>query len=88
MSGELFQEWVDELDIKFLAQKRKVALVVDNCPAHPEVENLKVIKLVFLLPSTISKTQPLDQGGNSKFKGKVRSFGCNRHASSIVVYSI
>ena len=39
MSGELFQEWVEELDNKFLAKKRKVALVIENCPAHPEVES-------------------------------------------------
>ena len=35
---------------------RKVALIIDNCPAH---NNLKAIELVFLSPSTTSKTQPV-----------------------------
>ena len=70
MSGELFQEWVEELDNKFLAKKRKVAHVVDNCPAHPKVENLKAIGLVFLPPNTISKTQPMDQGVIRSLKAK------------------
>ena len=62
MSDGLFQEWVEGLNNEFLAQKRKVALVVDNCPSDLEVENLKAIKLVFLPPKTTSKTQPMDQG--------------------------
>ena len=28
---------------------RNVALVIDNCPAHPHIENLKAIKLFFYL---------------------------------------
>ena len=83
MSGELFQEWVEAPDNKFLAQKRKVALVIDNCPAHPDVENLIAIKFVFLPPNTTTKTQPMDQGGNPKFKGKVpNSFGAEIHQSN------
>ena len=70
MSGELFQEWVEGLDNKFLAQKRKV---VDNCPSHLEVENLKAIKLVFLPPNTTSKTQPMDQGVIRSLKAKYRT---------------
>ena len=70
MSGELFQEWVEGLDNKFLAQKRKVALVVDNCPSHLEVENLNAIKLVFLSLNTTSKTQPMDQGVIRSLKAK------------------
>ncbi len=62
MDGDLFKEWVKELDSKFVAEKRKVAVLVDNCPAHPEVTELKAINLVFLPPNTTSKTQPMDQG--------------------------
>ena len=51
-----------EIDQKFLAEKRKIALVVYNCPAHPEVEGIKAIDLIFLPPNTTSKTQPMDQG--------------------------
>ena len=41
MSGELFEDWVHELDQKFAVSKRKIALIIDNCTAHPHVENLK-----------------------------------------------
>ena len=70
MSRDLFQEWVEGLDNKFLAQKRKVALVVDNCLSHREVENLKAINLVFLPPNTTSKTRPMDQGVIPSIKAK------------------
>ena len=41
------QEWVRELDRKFASEGRSIALVIDNCPAHPHIENLKSIKLFF-----------------------------------------
>ena len=41
---------------------REMTLVIDHCHAHPQIENLKSIKL-FLLPlNTTSTTQPMDQG--------------------------
>ena len=45
MGGDLFKEWVKELDRKFVAEGRKVALLVDNCPVHPEVTDIKAINL-------------------------------------------
>ena len=63
MDGTLFEEWLHELDRKFEMQERKVFMIVDNCPAHPEVSGLKAINLQFLQPSTTSCTQPMDQGG-------------------------
>ena len=62
MDGVLFEEWVREIDRKFDAEGRKIALVIDNCPAHPDIENLKAINLFFLPPNTTSQTQPMDQG--------------------------
>ena len=61
--GTLFDEWLHELDHKFEMQRRKVVMIVNNCPAHPEVSGLKAINLQFLQPSTTSCTQPMDQGG-------------------------
>ena len=55
MDGKLFEEWLRELD-------RKFAFVIDNCPAHPCIDNPKAMKLYFLPPNTTSKTQPMDQG--------------------------
>ena len=72
MDGILFEEWVRELDRKFSSEGRNVALVIDNCPAHPQIENLKAIKLFFLPPKTTSKTQPMDQGVIRSLKAKYR----------------
>lgn len=62
MDGTLFEEWLHELDRKFEMQGRNVVMIVDNCPAHPEVSGLKAINLQFLPPNTTSCTQPMDQG--------------------------
>ena len=62
MDGTLFEEWLRELDRKFEMQGRKIVMIVDDCPAHPEVSGLKAIHLQFLPPNTTSCTQPMDQG--------------------------
>ena len=72
MSSFLFDEWVKELDKKFEKENRKVVLIVDNCPAHPIVDGLKAIKLVFLPPNTTSKNQPMDQSVIRSPKAKDR----------------
>ena len=46
----------------FTRQKRKVALILDNCTGHPN------IKLIFLPPNTTSVTQPMNQGTITSFK--------------------
>ena len=56
MSGELFKDWVHEVDQKFTVSRRTVALIMDNCTAHPHVENLKWVQLIFLPPNTTSHT--------------------------------
>ena len=62
MDSEISSDYVRKLDTKFDAEGRKIVLIIDNCPAHPNVDNLKAIQLVFLSPNTTSKTQPMDQG--------------------------
>ena len=63
MAGELFEDWVHELDRKFAAEsKRKIALIINNCTAHPHVQNLKWVELIFLSPNTTSHIQPMDHG--------------------------
>ena len=62
MDSVLFEEWVRDLSKKFQAKDRQVALIIDNCPAHPNIENLSHVKLVFLPPNTTSVSQPMDQG--------------------------
>ena len=57
MDSVLFEEWIREMDTKFTKEKKKVALIIDNCPAHPTIDNLKSIELIFLPPNTTSKLQ-------------------------------
>ena len=79
MSGELFEDWVHELDQKFVLSKRKIPLIIDNCTAHPHVENLKwVFELIFLPPNTTSHTQPMDQGIIQALKAKYCSLAVRK----------
>ena len=50
MTSYLFEEWVRELDRKFQCEYRKIALRVDNCLAHPDINDLKATELVFVPP--------------------------------------
>ena len=50
MDSVLFEEWVRDINKKFQAEGRKVALIIDNCLAHPIIENLSHVKLVCLAP--------------------------------------
>ena len=61
MDSELFKEWVREQDRKFAPECCKVALVIDNWTAHPNIENLKSITHYSLPPNTASCLQPMDQ---------------------------
>ena len=58
----LFEEWLQKLDRKFLHKGRSIELIVDNCRAHPCLDRLRAIKLVFLPPNTTGVLQPCDQG--------------------------
>ena len=78
MTAELFEEWVRELDRKFSAAKRKIALIIDSCTAHPHVEQLASIELIFLPPNTTSHTQPMDQGVIRALKAKYRSLAVRK----------
>ena len=48
MNSDIFEKWVCKLYRKFKLENRKTALIIDNCPAHPHVNDLKAIELVFL----------------------------------------
>ena len=72
MNGDIFRDWLKKLDSRFHLQKRKVAMILDNCSAHPHVQDLRAIKLVFLPPNTTSVTQPMDQGIIQNFKVQYR----------------
>ena len=64
MDSTLFEEWVRELFqnsfVKFQKENRKIALVIDNCPAHSTIADLSNVKLIFLPPNTTSVSQPMN----------------------------
>lgn len=64
MTGEIFGNWIKAIDKEMKAQKRKIVMFVDNCPAHPPAigKTLKNVELVFFPPNATAKLQPMDQG--------------------------
>ena len=62
MTGEILATVLMELNQQLFASNRSVLLIMDNAGCHPD--NLKVkftnIRVIFLLPNTTSKLQPLD----------------------------
>ena len=62
MTSVVFEEWLQKLDARLTQSKRKIALFVENCTAHPHVQSLQSIELIFLPPNTTSEIQPCDQG--------------------------
>ena len=78
MDGNLFTEWVRQLDNKFVAEGRKIALIIHNCP------RIDAVDLIFLPPDTTSKTQPLDQGVIRSLKAHCRAKVVKRYTVSIV----
>ncbi|KAK3759236.1 hypothetical protein RRG08_054955 [Elysia crispata] len=69
MTSSIFEKWLR----KFVLQGRSVAMVVDNCPAHTHIDDLRSIKLVFLPPNTTSHLQPCDQGIINSLKHHYRA---------------
>ena len=49
MTSEIFTDWLRNLDRNLQKKKRKIAMVVENCPAHPRARSLKNIELCFFL---------------------------------------
>ena len=83
MDCALFTEWVMELDRQFVAEKRNVALLIDNCRAHPTVEGLKAISLFFLPPNKTSVTQPMDQGIIRSLKAQDRTISIRQFVVAV-----
>ncbi|GBM45232.1 Tigger transposable element-derived protein 4 [Araneus ventricosus] len=68
MTGHIYEKWLRDLDRRFLSEKRKFLLIVDNCSAHVGVSDLKAIGVEFLPPNVTSILQPMDQGVINSFK--------------------
>ncbi len=75
MTSDIFRRWLQKQNRFFARRQRKIAMVLDNCPAHPNIQDtLTHIKLVYLPPNTTSVTQPLDQGIIRNFKCYYRRY--------------
>lgn len=72
MTASIFENYLREWDSKLQNQKKKIALILDNCTAHPNL-TFKNIQLFFLPPNTTSIIQPLDQGIIKTFKTYYRT---------------
>ena len=73
VDSTLFENWVRELDNQLEKENRKVALIIDNCTAHPDIGGLKAIDLFLLPPNTTSALQPMDQGVIRSLKARYRT---------------
>lgn len=63
MTSKLFEEWVRALDAKMGCANRKILLLLDRCPAHPQnIQTLRNVTIKFLPANCTSKLQPLDLG--------------------------
>ena len=61
-----------------VGRQRSCLKLIDNCTAHPHVEQLASIELIFLPPNTTSHTQPMDQGVIRALKAKYRSLAVRK----------
>ncbi|XP_067936827.1 tigger transposable element-derived protein 6-like [Watersipora subatra] len=72
MVSDIFQTWVRDFDRRMTRKYRKVLLIIDNCPAHPTLNGLMSIRLLFTPANTTSVLQPMDQGIIRTFKSYYR----------------
>jgi hypothetical protein len=80
MTGEIFERFLKDWDRRL--GKRKILLLLDNCPAHPRVR-LNNIKLQFFIPNATSVVQPCDQGIIQNFKVHYRKILLRRRILAI-----
>ena len=83
MTSSIFEDWLRKLDRRFKTQRHQVLMVVDNCPAHPKLNNLEAITLVFLPPNTTSRLHLCDMGIIKNLKVKYRKLVARRFLDSI-----
>ncbi|XP_038067336.1 tigger transposable element-derived protein 4-like [Patiria miniata] len=62
MTSDIFEAWARNIDKLCQKKNRKIAIVIDSCPAHPHITGLKSVTLVFLSPLTAANLQPMEQG--------------------------
>lgn len=61
MTGSVFEGYLPEWDVQLCMKNKKMALILDNCMAHPNLFPGN-INFVFLPPTATLIIQPLGQG--------------------------
>ena len=79
----MFEERVKVVDRNFGPQKRKITVIIDNSPAHPDVPALDWVELIFLPPNTTSITQLMNQGIIRSLKAKYRSLTVKKQIDAL-----
>ena len=77
MNSKIFNEWLSKFNIKMTCEKRKILLLLDNCPAHTPSRHYSNIELMFLPPNSSGYIQPLDQGIIASFKSYFNCYKLN-----------
>ena len=74
MTSVIFVDWLKTLDKQFRNENRHCALIVDNCPSHPNPCPFRLTNLtVYFLPKNTSHTQPCNSGIIRNLKRKYRT---------------
>lgn len=68
MTSKIFGEWIKIFDKECIMTRRKILLLLDNCPAHNLKFTPQNIELCYLPKNSTAITQPLDKGIIKSFK--------------------
>jgi hypothetical protein len=60
MASDIFQQYLTKWSNELRQKYREILLLVYNFPAHPHIQYLSNIKLMFLPPNATSVLQPMD----------------------------
>jgi hypothetical protein len=82
MTGDIFEDWLKELNNRMLFERRKILLLIDNATVHQEIE-LSNMKIYFFPPNATSILQPMDQGIIKNFKAHYRNLMINKLLNSV-----
>ena len=68
MNVYIFTKWLQEINLTFQKQKRKIRLFLDNIPVHSSDIQLRNIPVEFVSLNTTAKIQPVNEGMIRTFK--------------------
>ena len=72
MTGQIFCEWISEVNKLMKRQRRHILMFLDNATCHTPDIRLSNVTLKFLPANTTSVLQPLDHGIIRAFKARYR----------------